>query len=111
MLTEGAHGAAEGVAVYPWWVQRPPGGPIPPPLRQIADHVLPGRATVRLQQLVRAGDGSLRSRGTWVNAAQYAVLVTDLTETEEERCAPGDAHLRVVCSQCLPGKKAAVCIG
>lgn len=83
------YGTAEGVAVYPWWVQRPPGGPIPPALGQIADHVLPGRATVRLQQLVRAGDGSLRNRGNWVNAAQYAVLVTDLTETEEERCAPG----------------------
>lgn len=75
--------------MYPWWVQRLPGGPIPPALGQIADHVLPGRATVRLQQLVRAGNGSLRSRGTWVNAAQYAVLVTDLTETEEERCSPG----------------------
>lgn len=66
---------------------------MPPALGQIADHVLLGRSTVRLQQLVRAGApaGGARPRSgatSWVNASQYAVLVTDLTETEEERCTP-----------------------
>ncbi len=76
---------AEGVAVYPWWVQRPPPGPLPPALAQVADHVLPGRSTVRLQQLVRAPDAARGGGAAWVNASQYAVLVTDLTEAEEER--------------------------
>ncbi len=78
--------------MYPWWVQQPPAGAVPPALGQIADHVLLGRSTVRLQQLVRAGvpAGGAHPRSgatSWVNASQYAVLVTDLTETEEERCA------------------------
>jgi len=81
-------GRAEGVAVYPWWVQRPPPGPLPPALAQVADHVLPGRSTVRLQQLVRAPEPARGGGGAaWVNASQYAVLVTDLTEAEEERRA------------------------